>query len=58
LHGLTVSDPDTAVILGKHGRPKKGKEKPDDISFSYGTSATYLLARLDRDRPDLAKRVR
>jgi hypothetical protein len=55
---LTVSDPDTAVILGKHGRPKKGKEKPDDISFSYGTSATCLLARLDRDRPDLAKRVR
>src|SRR5215471_4271824 len=48
-----------ALILGKHGRPKKGKEKADVVRFNYGNSTTYILARLDRDgRSDLADQVR
>jgi hypothetical protein len=46
--------------LGKKGRPKKGEGKGDnDVTFSgRGNSAIYTLARLDRDRPDLAAQVR
>jgi hypothetical protein len=45
--------------LGKLGRPKKGEEKPSNRRIShYGTNTAYTLARLDRDRPDLAAQVR
>jgi hypothetical protein len=59
---------DEMVVLGRRqGRPddaprdEKGRflpseTKPDNISF--GTSTRYTLARLDRDRPDLAAKVR
>lgn len=47
------------VVLGKRGRPKKGEGKGDNITFSRGTTGrAYILARLDRDRPDLAEKVR
>jgi len=64
LRGLELTRPDyvigmdQAVLLGKHGRPKKGEEKADNVSFSnFGNSRAYILARLDRDRPDLADKV-
>lgn len=61
-----------AVKLGKRGgarpgagRPKKGAEREGGnqagdtkLISSKGTTAAYLLARLDRDRPDLAAAVR
>ena len=37
---------DRAVKLGKQGRPKKDKEKGDNITFKErGTSRAYILAR-------------
>lgn len=46
-------------LRAKAGRPPKGEEKPYNIRIkNYGTRANYTLARLDRDRPDLAARVR
>jgi hypothetical protein len=47
----------TAIQLGKWGRPKKGEEKGRIATLSSRGRA-YILARLDRDRPDLAARVR
>jgi hypothetical protein len=45
-----------AVVLGRHGRPKKGEEKGLGNTFIRGsTNAPYLLARLVRDRPELAR---
>jgi hypothetical protein len=42
------------VKLVKHGRPKKGEEKGDHITFKRGTTGvTYLLARLDRDHKEI-----
>ena len=51
---------DRAVKLGKQGRPKKDKEKGDNITFKErGTSRAYILARLDRDGfTELAAKVR
>ena len=60
---------DTAVILGKHGGDRRSEavmDQADNISLNtalgdakqFGTSRAYLLARLERDRPDLATRVR
>jgi hypothetical protein len=40
-------------VLGKHGRPAKGEEKGDNVTFKRGNQAAYFLARLKRDRPDL-----
>jgi hypothetical protein len=53
-------DPGKAeAVLRKHGRPKKGEGKGATGTFKRGTnSRVYTLARLDRDRPDLASRVR
>jgi hypothetical protein len=43
----------------KRGRPKKGEGKPVRHRISYGTgNRAYILARLDRDRPDLAAACR
>jgi len=50
-----------AVKLGKHGgdrRSEKAKEQGDNVTLDRGNSASYTLARLDRDRPELAERVR
>jgi hypothetical protein len=45
--------------LGWPGRPKKGEEKGVNHTLMGGsTNAPYLLARLKRDRPELAERVR
>jgi hypothetical protein len=52
-----------AVALGQHGgdhgnQYTKAKRQDDPVILAKGNSAAYLLARLDRDRPDLAARVR
>lgn len=48
---------DQAVVLGKHGRPKKGEEKGSVTTFSdVGRGTAYLIARLKRDHPDIAAR--
>jgi len=63
LRGLQLTDPnkatpyDEAIILGTPGRPRKGTEKgrnPTILMRGRG----YDLARLDRDYPQLAARVR
>ena len=55
---LSLSD---AVQLGKHGGDRRSEQARVDqacnASLKYGT-AEHWLARLDRDRPDLAERVR
>ena len=39
------------VVLGKHGRPKKGEEKGAEGTFKRGSNnAAYLQARIERDR--------
>jgi hypothetical protein len=43
--------------LGQHGGRRVRDEQPDNVRFKYGNSRTYLLARLQRDRPDLAAEV-
>lgn len=64
LRGLELSDPnkktalDHAVVLGKHGGARIKSEQGDNITLDRGTSANYTLARLDRDHPELAERVR
>jgi hypothetical protein len=50
-------------VLGTHGGDRKsakaGENQADNVSLNgYGNRAAYLLARLDRDRPDLATKVR
>lgn len=46
-------------IPGGQAGPGRGKKTADNISrFSHGTQASYTLARLERDRPELAVRVR
>jgi len=40
-----------AVILGKIGRPKKGKEKGSREPLIRGDNNAYWFARLNRDRP-------
>jgi hypothetical protein len=49
--------------LGKHGGDRKSENAKNQGSnnrtlIHRGTTANYTLARLDRSRPDLAKRVR
>ena len=47
-----------AMELGKRGRPKRGEEKGDGITFSRGsTGADYLAARIRRDAPEIAARM-
>jgi hypothetical protein len=53
-----------ATVVGKHGGDRRSEQarenQPDNdkVEPQYGTSATYLIARLDRDAPELAERVR
>jgi hypothetical protein len=35
--------------LGARGRPKKGENKPGSVSFNFGRSVAYIIARLKRD---------
>ena len=48
-----------AVADVSPGRPRKGEIKVDNVNISNsgGNQAAYTLARLKRDRPDLAKEV-
>lgn len=66
---VLAAPPDATVgaVLGRHGGDRKSekakKDQVDNIklvgtpSEKGGTSATYLTARLDRDRPDIAAEV-
>lgn len=49
---------DQAVVLGKHGRPKKGEEKGGVTTLTANQKNTvkHILARLKRDHPDIAER--
>jgi hypothetical protein len=43
---------------GDHKSPEYRANQVDDINLKHGgTGASYLAARLERDRPDLAARV-
>jgi hypothetical protein len=50
--------------LGKHGGDRKSEKAKNQVDNNVklihhgGNAANYTLARLDRSRPDLAKRVR
>lgn len=50
-----------ALVAAPQARPSAGRppKNADDISIprAHGTSATYIVRRLKRDRPDLAQRV-
>lgn len=48
-----------APELAKHGEVGRGrtKDRVDNINSKGGTSPDYTLARLKRDRPDLAQQV-
>lgn len=39
-------------------KAERNGDQVDNISLNHGTQSTYLLARLDRDHPALAARVR
>jgi len=50
-----------AVILGKHGQYGNGRKKEsrgDNVTSTRGNQADYTIARLQRDNPELAERVR
>jgi hypothetical protein len=57
---------DAVLVLANQGAPKgnrnaakdKPENKADNVRFDYGNSTSYTLARLDRDKPELAERVR
>jgi len=51
---------DWAIELGKHGGKRtKGQKQGDNVTLKErGNSRAYILARLDRDRPELAAQVR
>ena len=43
---------------GERGRPRRDSDKGDNVTLlSRGNKSDYTLARLKRDRPDLAKEV-
>jgi len=56
-----AADVDTVIKLAKHGgdrRSEKVRNQGVNHSLKYGTgNRAYTLARLQRDNPDLAKRV-
>jgi hypothetical protein len=67
LQGLKRLKPDEAIPfqraieLGKHGgdrKSEKARNQGSNVTLMRGNGAAYLLAKLDRDRPDLAARVR
>jgi hypothetical protein len=47
------------ALRAKAGRPKRDEGNVGNTNISKdGTTVAYTLARLDRDRPDLARQVR
>jgi hypothetical protein len=47
-----------AILRGKAGRPKKGEGNVGDANISKGgTTAPYIVARLERDAPEIAKQL-
>jgi hypothetical protein len=42
-------------VLGKRGRPEKGNKGSNRTLKDRGTTVAYTLARLRRDRPELAE---
>lgn len=49
-----------AVKLGQHGGDRKSQQaedQGDNVTLIRGNQRTYTLARLHRDRPDLAEKV-
>lgn len=45
--------------LRAHGRPRKEDQKGDNVTLKdRGNSAAYTMARLNRDNPELAEKVR
>lgn len=57
--GVGLRQSQHVVALRARGRPRKGAEKGDNITFSMrGTHAAYLQARLKRDAPEIAERLR
>jgi hypothetical protein len=69
LRGLELTDPNSitplerAVALGQHGGDRRSEQarvdQPDNVSLKrhYGNSRADTIARLHRDRPDLAQKV-
>lgn len=59
LDGAQAVTLDAAVVLGRHGGARKGDagEQGSNATLELGRGADYQLARLRRDRPDLAERV-
>src|SRR5262245_19448038 len=59
--GEICEDEGRHIILRDRGRPKKDGDEKDVTSFlkrSEMNTKAHILARLDRDRPDLAAHVR
>jgi len=57
--GTTADAVDAEIVLRRRGRPLKAEAgKGNPITFSRGTGHSYLLARLERDYPKLAAKVR
>jgi hypothetical protein len=56
-----LAQSDDVAPLAKRGRPAKGQEEPGEKgsirTISRGETAAYLVAKLKRDRPDIAKRL-
>lgn len=68
LRGLKLTRPDyvigmdQAVLLGRHGGDRRSEEAVNDQGDNVtlkerGNARSYIMARLDRDRPDLLERV-
>jgi hypothetical protein len=48
-------------VPGKHGGDRKSeraKNQVDNVKLIGGNAVSYAMARVNRDRPDLAERVR
>lgn len=48
---------DEAVVLGKHGGKRERGKQADNVGLDYGNDRRSTLARLRRDRPELAQQV-
>lgn len=54
-----LAGPEGVAPLAQHGEIGRGRtaDRADNINSNGGTSAAYLVARLKRDRPDIAARL-
>jgi hypothetical protein len=59
IRAMAMAHTDGVEAAAKVGRPKAGAGKADNIRLkpSYGTAAANIVARLKRDRPDIAERL-